>query len=296
MRSQNHHRNTVRLSLWLLLTAWAGAASAVVPAASAESLAANYQASAQQLRDSPFKRPLILQSAESGGSLRGEVHAVINQPLSAVSGALTRPDAWCEVMAVHPNVAGCRVEGTAAAPKLAVDFGTRLDSTDAPYHAEFDFRRAHNDAGYLQLRLDADKGPVGTSDYRIMVEAVPVESGKTFLHFTYSYTSSFTARMATQAYLSTKGRNKVGFTPQGEGYIGGIRGALERNVMRYYLAIESHLAESSTPEDRRFERSLERWLDAIAEYPRQLKEEGQREDYARIKRDQYRRQQVATTR
>ena len=293
MRSRNHHRNTARLSFWLLLTAWAGAVSAAAPVASAESLSASYQASAQQLRSSPFKRPLALQSAESGSELKGEVHALIDQPLSAVSAALSRPEAWCEVMTVHPNVAGCRVEGTATAPRIAVDFGTRLDSSDAPYHAEFAFKREQSSTGYLQLRLDADKGPVGTSDYRIVVEAVPVEEGKTFLHFSYAYRSSFTARMATQAYLSTKGRNKVGFTPQGDGYIGGMRGALERNVMRYYLAIESHLAELATPDDRRFERTLNRWLDAIAEYPRQLKEEGTREQYAQIKREQYRRQQVA---
>ena len=284
-------------SLWLLTAAWAGAvAAASAPAAGSPAMAliATYQSSAERLRNSPFKRPMILQSAESNGTLKGEVHALVDYPLATVSTALSKPDGWCEVMMVHPNVAGCRVTGSAAAPKLAVDLGTRLDSSDeAPYHAEFEFRRTQSDAGYLQLRLDADKGPVGTHDYRILVEAVPVGQGKTFLHFSYSYGTSFASRMATQAYLGTKGRSKVGFTPQGEGYIGGMRGAVERNAMRYYLAVESHLAERATAENRRFERSLERWLDAIAEYPRQLKEEGTREQYAQIKREQYRRQQVA---
>ncbi|AXQ30011.1 hypothetical protein D0B54_15605 [Solimonas sp. K1W22B-7] len=295
MRSRTKHWSTAHRSLWLLAAAWAGAAGAAPTQAAGEpaaALAATYEASAERLRNSPFRRPLILQSAESGDSLKGEIHALLDRPLAVVSGALSSPEGWCEVMMVHPNVAGCRVSGSAAAPKLTVDLGTRLDSSDSPYHAEFDFRRVRADDSYLQLCLDADKGPVGTHDYRILVEAVPV-GDKTFLHFSYSYAYGFTARMATQAYLSTKGRSKVGFTPEGEGYIGGLRGAVERNAMRYYLAIESHLAERAAPESQRFERGLQRWLDAIAEYPRQLKEEGTREEYVTIKRDQYRRQQVA---
>lgn len=296
MRNRNKPWKTARRSLLLLAAAWAGAAAAAAPAKSSGALSATYQSSAERLRNSPFKRPLTLQSAEADGTLQGEIHALVDYPLATVSGALSKPEGWCEVMMVHPNVAGCRVAGTAAAPKLAVDLGTRLDSSDAPYHAEFDFQRVQADASYMLLKLDAAKGPVGTHDYRILVEAMPVEQGKTFLHFSYSYGTSFASRMATQAYLSTKGRSKVGFTPDGEGYIGGVRGSIERNAMRYYLAIESYLAELSAPADRRFERSLERWLDAIEQYPRQLKEEGTREQYAQIKREQFRRQQVAALR
>lgn len=295
MQSPNRIRSLAFTSFWLLSAAW-GTATAAAPADSAKSaLVTTYQASTERLRDSPFKRPIILQSAESGGALKGEIHAVISKPLPQVSAALASPENWCEAMMVHPNVAGCRVVGEGATPKLGMSLGTRLDaSAEAPYYAEFEFRRLQADDGFLQLRLEADKGPVGTRDYRILVEAVSADEGKTFLHFSYSYVPSFTSRMATQAYLSTKGRNKVGFTPQGEGYIGGMRGGIERNAMRYYLALESHLAEQATPESQRFERSLQRWLDAVEQYPRQLKEEGTREEYVSIKRSQYRRLQVAS--
>ena len=43
-------------------------------------------------------------------------------------------------------------------------------------------------------------------------------------------------QMAMQTYLATLGRGKSGFTS------GGIRGEVERNTMRYYLAIDSYLA------------------------------------------------------
>jgi hypothetical protein len=51
------------------------------------------------------------------------------------------------------------------------------------------------------------------------------------------------ARMAMQAYLLTAGRDKIGFSitsKKADGpptYIAGVRGAVERNAMRYYLAI-----------------------------------------------------------
>jgi hypothetical protein len=50
-----------------------------------------------------------------------------------------------------------------------------------------------------------------------------------------------------EAYLTTRGRDKVGFTVVGKAeddgpeYIGGLRGAVERNAMRLYLAIDAYL-------------------------------------------------------
>lgn len=88
---------------------------------------------------------------------------------------------------------------------------------------------------------------MGTSDYRIELEAIPLPNAQTFLHFTYSYAMSFPARLAMQTYLATIGYGKLGFTetePSANGqpqYIGGVRALIERNTMRYYLAIDSFL-------------------------------------------------------
>jgi hypothetical protein len=98
------------------------------------------------------------------------------------------------------------------------------------------------------------------------------------LHVQYGYAYGSRARLLGQAYLTTRGRDKVGFTVVGTAdnggpeYIGGLRGAVERNAMRLYLAIDAYLDALDEAGERRRERSLRAWLDAIARYPRQLAE------------------------
>ena len=98
-------------------------------------------------------------------------------------------------------------------------------------------------------------------------------------------------------YLRGAGSSKLGFTMTGNPtdeqptYIGGVRGTVERNVMRYYLAIDAHLGTLATPGPERFEQSLERWFDATERYPRQL-HEVDRDTYLAMKRSEYLRQQT----
>jgi len=57
-------------------------------------------------------------------------------------------------------------------------------------------------------------------------------------------------------YLATTGSGKVGFTMIGDPsglrpeFIGGVRGAIERNTMRHYLAIDAYLGAPATPTSR----------------------------------------------
>ncbi len=94
----------------------------------------------------------------------------------------------------------------------------------------------------------------------------------------YSYSYGLVARIAMGVYLATFGRNKVGFTvvatePDGQPrYIGGMRGVVERNTMRYYLAVEAYLGALSVPQAVRVETSLRNWYSGIERYPRQLHE------------------------
>jgi hypothetical protein len=130
------------------------------------------------------------------------------------------------------------------------------------------------------------------------VEAVPAEGGKTFMHLTYSYSYGLAGKLAMQAYLGTSGRGKVGFTITGRGpggepeYIGGVRGAVERNVMRYYLAIDAFLGALHDPPAERLEKRLQAWFSATERYSRQLHEVS-RTAYLEAKRAEYRRQQAA---
>ena len=71
-------------------------------------------------------------------------------------------------------------------------------------------------------------------------------------------------------------------------YIGGVRGLLERNTMRYYLAIDAYLATLDKPLDQRFAR----WFDATEQYPQQL-HEVERSAYLQMKAQEAQRQQTA---
>jgi hypothetical protein len=152
-------------------------------------------------------------------------------------------------------------------------------------------------AEYVGIVLDAQDGPLGTSDYRILLEAVGLSNGKTFLHLTYSYTTNFAARLAMQTYFGTIGRDKVGFTVIGDRadglpeYVAGMRGLVERNTMRYYLATDTSLGAAGTAVAAQSEQRFQSWFTACELYPRQL-HEMDRIEYVAMKRAEYLRQQA----
>ncbi|HTE15287.1 MAG TPA: hypothetical protein VK642_09440 [Burkholderiales bacterium] len=117
-------------------------------------------------------------------------------------------------------------------------------------------------------------------------------NNQTFIHLIYSYGFGTAGRLAMQTYLGTIGSSKMGFTvvskqSQGEpNYIGGMRGLVERNTMRYYLAIEAFLGALSTPPPAQLERRLYDWFAFSEQYPRQLRELKQNE-YLDMKRREF---------
>lgn len=246
-----------------------------------------------QLGNSPFGRPLHLVSTEHSNQLKGDIHALMDYPLGTVSEAFSEPGQWCEVLLLHLNTKYCQV---AAGRVLVLGIGKKvLQPVEDAYRMDFAFRIASRTAEYLDVGLYAKAGPLGTKDIFIQLEAVSVPGRKTFLHLSYSYTYNFAARMAMQGYLSTLGRGKVGFTrvdkpadspPE---YIGGVRGVLERNTMRYYLAIDAYLGSLSAPPAERIEKRLQDWFALTEQYPRQLREIEQAE-YLAMKRREYPRQ------
>ena len=72
-------------------------------------------------------------------------------------------------------------------------------------------------------------------------------------------------------------------------YIGGMRGVVERNTMRYYLAINAYLDSLAAPPEKQLEKRFRDWFDATERYPKQL-HEVDRDAYLRMKRNEYQRQ------
>jgi hypothetical protein len=251
--------------------------------ADAAGLRGKYTDVREQMRNNNYGRPLHIDSAESSNSLQGDVYAVLDHPFERVSSALQDPNAWCDIMLLPFNTKACRPDGQ----KLAVRIGRKYNQpVDQAYGIDFSFSNVSATSSYLQTRLNAGQGPFGTRDYRIDVEAIPIEGGKTFLHMSYSYGFGGAGRFAMQAYLATAGASKVGFTANG------VRGAVERNAMRYYLAIDAYLDTMDSPSAQRVDRRIERWFAATERYPKQL-HEMDRETYVSMKRQEYGRQQTA---
>jgi len=267
----------------------------------AETLRARHSALQDQLDNNPFRQPLHLDSVEAPDGVKGNIHALVNYPFATVRTALNSPEHWCDILILHLNTKYCRAAPLDAAnpgagDALYVSLGKKHDQPlDQAYRVVFDWRVAAQGPDYLRITLTADKGPLSTSNYSIVVEAIPLDSYRTFIHLSYAYDYGLAGRLAMQAYLGTIGRNKVGFTITGKdngspSHIGGLRGVVERNTMRYYLAIEAYLGALSVPPQTRLEKRLHDWFAASERYPRQL-HEMKRNDYLEMKRREYQRQQ-----
>ena len=279
-----------------LLAAFAHAGNAqVIPA---DQLRAKHAELRDKLSNNQFRKPLYLDSSESPVGVTGNVFALIDHPFATAAAALNSPEDWCEILILHINTKYCRASRGDQGSILNMIVGTKQDRPlNLANRLEFVYRVAAQTPNYLQVTLNADQGPLGTRDYRIVFEAVAVDGGRTFIHVSYAYGFGTVGRLAMQAYLGTLGRSKVGFTvagTQADGrprHVGGMRGVVERNTMRYYLAIEAYLGALSTPAQARLEKRLRDWFAAAERYPRQL-HEMERDEYLDMKRKEYLRQQA----
>lgn len=292
-------RLTAALLVWMALSVSGAALASVPDTPTAESLQARYAALGEQLRHNPYGRALTLDSHESPTDLKGDIHAVVDHPFTVVSAALREADSWCDVLILHINTKHCQARDDKSGTVLRVSLGKKtVQPLDDAYPIEFAYRVAAANAKYLDIRLDAPEGPLSTRNYRIRLQAVPVEAGRTFLRLTYSYDYGMAGRLAMKTYLATIGSGKVGFTqtgrqPDGQTeHIGGMRGVVERNTMRYYLAIDAYLGALAAPPRQQLQQRLHGWFSATEQYPRQLREV-ERTAYFDMKRRETLRQQAA---
>ena len=261
----------------------------------AAALLEKHAALAAQLTQNQYRRPLFLESSESADTVSGTAYAVLDSPFSTVSATFKTPSRWCEVLILHLNTKYCRASADTSPSTLAVSIGTKNPQPlKAAFSLEFAYRVAAASPNYLAVQLNADKGPLSTNNYRLELQAVPLPDGKTFMHLRYSYGYGMVGRLAMQTYLATLGRDKVGFTKinpdQNSAYVGGMRGTMERNTMRYYLAIEAYQASLSQAPAQQVDTRFQYWFDATEAYSRQL-HEVDRNAYLIMKKDEYQRQQ-----
>lgn len=241
-------------------------------------LRAKYPAIQAHLEKNVFGAPIYLESAEAAGALRVDMYGVFSHPFEAVSDALQAPGNWCDITSLHINIKACTFRRSAGDWLLTIYSGRKhYQLPSEAYPLKLAFHPLARQPQYLEIALDAEQGPLGTRDHRIRLKAAPLESGSTLIHFSYTYGQGAVARTAIKGYFATLGRGKVGFsTVSRKGgkpvYIEGVRGAVERNTVRYYLALQTYMDTLNVPEGERFEQRISRWYDLTARYPRQLKE------------------------
>jgi len=246
-----------------------------------------------KLERNQFGLPISLESEVKGDLLRSEVYGIINYPLKKIENALQFPVEWCNITTLHLNIKGCTYRGEGNNYQLTLYSGSKhYQAPENAHKQDFRFLVVANTPVYLNITLVADKGPYFTRDYRIGLEAVALSRNKTFIHFISSNQYGKPLQILVRTYFATAGRDKVGFsiiTTEDNGkpvYVKGVRGALERNAVRYYLALLADIDTMNYPAASRFDKRINEWFALTERYPRQL-HELDREEYLAVKKREH---------
>ncbi len=215
-----------------------------------------------------------VQSSESpGGIVGGEAFGLLDIEFEAFRQALAQHSRWCDMLLLHLNNKSCSTAAEGGRVTLSLGVVRRYDiPADQAFALAFQHQQVETGPRRFAVRLDAPSGPASTRDIQIVLEAMPAPGGRTFARLSYSYGQGFMTAAALRLYFATFGRSKVGFsevgrTPNGQPeLIGGIRGLVERNAMRYFLALQALFAADAQPQRAR------RWFELTEQHPRQLHE------------------------
>lgn len=288
-------RRFIACSTFLLCLFWCAPSTNAEPtlaSAGGEALHKKYLEVKSRLERNEFGVPLCCDSIEGEDSLRGDVYGIIEHPFAVVEEVLLEPRNWCDIASLHSNVKACTCRRSENGAALTLYTGRKFyQSLEDTHQLHYEYQSLAHQSEYLMVSLTADEGPLNTKDHLIELEAVPLEDGKTLIHFRYAYTYGALASMAMKIYYKTLAREKVGFTVvdvDDEGnavYVGGTRGAIERNAVRYYLALQAYMDTIQFPEGVRFKRRLSQWYDLTDRHRRQLFEMPKEEYLANKKKE-----------
>ena len=257
-----------------------------------------YHKHRDKLEKNDFGFPLYLESSEQSGKLHVDVYGIFDHPFSSVANVLKVQGNWCDIASLHPNVKACTYIVFPNESRITFYIGRKVHQSPEDAHQSiYHYRKMEDRQGYLDIVLSAGEGPFGTKDHKMRFEAIPLDEGRTFVHVSYTYSAGFPANLAGKIYFATLGRGRAGFTVTGiDGsgnpiYIGGQRGAIERNVVRYYLAIHSFMDALHSPDESRLTMRLGKWHDYTSRFKKQLFEM-EKKDYMEIKTEEYKNQKL----
>lgn len=232
--------------------------------------------------------PIEVRSQQHGDLTAAEISGVIDQRYSSIAPILADAARWCEFLPLSLNIKSCTYRREDDQTHVTLYAGRKFyQAPDDSHQLVYHFRVLAHDDNALKISMDAEDGPYGTRDARIELTATPMRD-RTLVRVHVSQRMGFMGRLAAQSYLATLGRDKVGFTvtghtPQGEPiYVKGMQGMIERNGVRYYLAMRAYAASESLPPADRLDARMRLWFDMTERYPDQLHEIG-RDEYFEMK-------------
>ncbi len=271
-----------------------------------QELLAIYTQLKPMLEKNVYGIPVYVHSKDENDTMTGVIYGVLHHPIEAVKRSLGSAANWCEIAPQHLNIKACTYQSVKNFCQLTFYSGRKYyEKADDVYQLGYRFEINEQSKNFIHIGLSANDGPVGTSHYHLNVKAIPIDKSNSFIYFSYSYQYNFISSMGMGTYLATLGSGKVGFsvTDQNEQgkpvYINGVRGIIERNAVRYYLAIQSYLDTRHIPSDKQFNARINKWFDLTEKHHLQLYEMSKK-DYLEYKQqersDQLRLQQKSNQR
>jgi hypothetical protein len=257
-----------------------------------EQLAERQSALAEALLARDDGPAFAVETLSRDGSARGDVYAILEHRFGDVQSALSDAASWCDIAPLHLNVKSCTHRAGAEQTQLTLYSGRKhYEPPEDAFELHYDFQLAAAAADYLRVELVAENGPFDSRDYLLELEAMPLGAHASFVHLGYAYRFGLGTKLALAGYFATRGSGKVGFSVVGETgagdpvYVDGLPGLVERNAVRYQLAVEAYLDTLRAPEEQRFERRISRWFDLTRQHGRQLFELEEHEYIASKRRE-----------
>jgi hypothetical protein len=295
------HTQQSRSCLPEAVLALAALSGHLVPAGTLEAgaLPERTQEAIEAIQRSPLDgEPIRLESDQEDDAVMVRIDAILDHSFQRVAQEFRSPMAWCESLFLHLIVKACVHHGAADRSGIELYIGRkRFQRPENAYRMELDFRVQAADEDYLAVELEGARGPYGIRNYHMTLEAVPLDRDRTLIHVRHSVDHGALAGAVLNVYLRFTGGDRIGFTMVGEDdagrpiYINGRQGVIERNVMRFYLAVQAYLESLEAPEDERLEAHMVRWFELTERYPEQLRDLNQ-DSYLRQKALEWSEQQA----
>ena len=255
-----------------------------------ESLIDKYHKIEKELEKSSLAIPFYVESSVSKNASHVDIYGTIKYPFDIVENELQLPTNWCDIILPHSNVRAFTYKKVNDTWLLTL-YNVRKfkDPLKKAYQMNFEYRVIAQQPGFFAISLAARKGPFRTKDHQFGLEAIPLDEDRTFIHLRYSYRCSRFGYLLMKSYFSISGAGRIGFSVIGTDsdgnpvYVGGLRGAIEGNVLRYYLTILAYVDTLMIPVEQRFEERMNQWYDLTARYKKQLFEI-EKEEYLTYKR------------